>query len=134
MTPAAIRPKTFPSASPSTKLPASRSNMTCLLKEFRAKAAAMAQPATLLILLLASTASHAKIYVPVKWTFSAKQSAPGEAVLTFKANIDKGWHIYSQHTPQAIMSPIPMSFVFEVNKCYSLIGRVNEPPAHEEYD
>ena len=48
------------------------------------------------------------------------------------ANIEKEWHIYSQFTPDG--GPLSTVFTFDKNDCYSLVEKVTEPLAHEEYD
>ena len=69
---------------------------------------------------------------PVKWTCSIEDRKGEEATLVMKASIDKGWHIYSQFTPDG--GPLPTVFTFDKNDCYTLIDKVTEPKAHEEYD
>ena len=68
---------------------------------------------------------------PVKWTFSVEEKG-NEATLIFKANIEEGWHIYSQFTPDG--GPLPTVFTFEEKGCYKLEGKVSEPRPHEEFD
>ena len=69
---------------------------------------------------------------PVKWTCTIEDKKGGEATLVMKANIEKDWHIYSQFTSDG--GPLPTVFVFDKNDCYSLVDKVTEPKAHEEYD
>jgi thiol:disulfide interchange protein len=69
---------------------------------------------------------------PVKWTTSVEQTKPGEAILVMTANIEKEWHIYSQHTPDG--GPMPMTFTFEPDKNYELVGKVVEPKPHKSFD
>jgi hypothetical protein len=69
---------------------------------------------------------------PVKWTCTVEDKKAGEATLVMSANIEKDWHIYSQFTPDG--GPLPTVFTFENNGCYTLIDKVTEPKAHEEYD
>ena len=47
-----------------------------------------------------------------------------------KADIDKSWHIYSQH----INSPIKTEFKFKTDKSYSLIGSTAEPAPVTKYE
>ncbi len=84
------------------------------------------------VLLFSINASFSQILDPVKWTFSVEESGKDEVTLVFKANMDAGWHIYSQHTPDG--GPLPMVYKFDDNKCYKLVGKVVEPKAHEEFD
>lgn len=68
---------------------------------------------------------------PVKWTaiYKSINATEGEVVIT--ANIDKGWHTYSQRATEA--GPIPTTFEFIKNSNYELIGKTEESNAHEEY-
>jgi len=69
---------------------------------------------------------------PSSWTYSTEYSSPGEATLIFKLKLDKGWHVYSQNTPDG--GPLPMVYKFDPNDCYELIGACTEPKPHEEFD
>ena len=88
--------------------------------------------ATLLLLLGMAMMSFAQIQDPVKWTYSVKDLNESESELQFIANLDQGWHLYSQYTDPA--GPIAISFEFTPSKDYKLIGKVQEPKPHEEYD
>ena len=87
---------------------------------------------TLFLLLGMTFAGVAQILDPVKWTFSVKNLNESESELVFTANLDEGWHLYSQYTDPA--GPIPISFEFTPSGDYKLIGKVQEPKPHEEYD
>jgi hypothetical protein len=76
--------------------------------------------------------STAQVLKPVKWTCSIEDRKGNEATLVMKASIEKDWHIYSQFTPDG--GPLPTVFTFEKNDCYSLIEKVTEQGAHQEYD
>lgn len=69
---------------------------------------------------------------PVKWTYKVEQTSKGEAMLVFSADIEKGWHIYSQVTPDG--GPLPTVFTFDENKSFERVGDVVEPVPHSEYD
>ena len=69
---------------------------------------------------------------PDKWTFSVENSSPGEATLIFRLNLDNGWHVYSQNTPDG--GPLPMVYKFDPDECYILSGKCIEPKPHEEFD
>ncbi|NNM15843.1 MAG: sugar transporter [Bacteroidia bacterium] len=79
---------------------------------------------SLSILFLSVYESAAQIPSPVHWEFSVAEVDGDEATLLFKANIDKGWHLYSQHVDP--MGPIPTEFTFKESKEFSLIGDVTE--------
>src|SRR5262249_28602117 len=64
-----------------------------------------------------------------KWTYSVKVTGEDEAVLTFKATVKDGWHLYSQK-----YTLNPLIFTFESNSNYSLSGKVIEPTPKTVYD
>ena len=86
----------------------------------------------LFVLLFSINASYSQILNPAKWTFRVEEKGTDEATLIFKVKLDEGWHIYSQNTPDG--GPLPMVFRFDENKCYKLIGKVEEPKPHVEFD
>ncbi len=74
----------------------------------------------------------------VHWKYEAKQTAPGEYDLKFKAEIDPGWHLYSltvaSDDPTAI-TPNPPHFEFDKNNNLELVGEVTEATKpHVEFD
>lgn len=69
---------------------------------------------------------------PAKWKYDVKPTSGNEAELVFTVTLDENWHIYSQHTDE--MGPIGLSFSFDKNADYTLVGGVSEPKPHEEYD
>ena len=69
---------------------------------------------------------NAKIYDPVKWSFSSENINDKEAFLVIKAQIEEGWHVYSQFIEEG--GPIPTSFKFDPSADYKLIGKVTESP------
>lgn len=75
--------------------------------------------------LLAGVAANGQILKPVTWSFGAKKTGPNEAVLFFKAAIDEGWHVYSQHVNEG--GPIPTKFTFTASKDYAMDGPTTEP-------
>src|SRR4051812_1852769 len=68
---------------------------------------------------------------PVKWNFSSEQ-VKANSILKFDADIQLGWHIYSQFTPDG--GPLPMLFTFDSATCYTRNGKVEEPKQIKEYD
>lgn len=69
---------------------------------------------------------NAKIYDPVKWSFSSEKISDKESYLIITAQIEKGWHVYSQFIGEG--GPIPTSFKFNPSVDYKLIGTVTESP------
>ena len=88
---------------------------------------------TILFLLLSMTLmGFAQIQDPVKWTYTVKDLNESQSELVFTANLDAGWHLYLQYTDSE--GPIAIYFEFTPSKDYKLIGKVQEPKPHEEYD
>ena len=87
---------------------------------------------SLLLFVGLAWASMAQIMDPVKWTFQVKGLNENESELVFTAQLDEGWHLYSQHTDPN--GPFGISFQFTPSKDYALKGKVSEPKPHEEFD
>ena len=75
--------------------------------------------------------STAQIFDPVKWDFSQKKLSENEIELSFKANIDKGWYVYSQNAGEG---PVSTEFTFENSDKFILSGNVLEQDPLEEFD
>lgn len=76
--------------------------------------------------------ASAQVLNPTKWTYSVKEISSDEVELRFVANIEAGWHLYSQKSDPN--GPIPMEVTFDESKDYKRIGGVVEPKYHEEMD
>ena len=87
---------------------------------------------TFFLFLSIALMSFAQLQDPVKWTYTVKDLNESESELVFTANLDAGWHLYSQYTDPN--GPIAIYFEFTPSKDYKLIGKVQEPKPHEEYD
>ena len=85
-----------------------------------------------LIFIIFSVFVNAQIFTPVSWTFSHEMLSDNEFELSFTANIDEGWYIYSQSL--ADDGPVPTEFTFQKTNNYKLLGEVIEEKAKEEYD
>ena len=81
---------------------------------------------------LISVITSAQIFTPVEWEFSQKQLSDTEIELQFKANINDGWHLYSQFI--ANDGPEPTTFTFVAQGGYELIDGVAEGQPIEEFD
>ncbi len=66
----------------------------------------------------------------VEWTYAYDKE---EGIVYFDAEIEDGWHLYSQNINNGI-GPIPTSFEFANTKSVKFLGKVSEPQAIEEYD
>jgi thiol:disulfide interchange protein DsbD len=85
-----------------------------------------------LFFILLSVVASAQIFTPVEWEFSQKQLSDTEIELQFKATIDDGWHLYSQHITDD--GPVPTEFTFITEGGYELIDGVTEGEPIEEFD
>ena len=86
----------------------------------------------ILLFILISVVASAHIFTPVEWEFSQKQLSDNEIELQFKATIDDGWHLYSQHITDD--GPVPTEFTFITEGGYELIDGVTEGEPIEEFD
>jgi hypothetical protein len=68
--------------------------------------------------------TRSQVKSPVKWAYSAKKLPDGKYEVHLTATVEKGWHIYSQTTPDG--GPIPTSFTFTKNPLLTLTGPVKE--------
>jgi len=84
------------------------------------------------LFLVLSAGVNAQILDPVKWSYAAKRTSKTEAVVFIKANIDRGWHLYSQTVGEG--GPVPTSFSFNPSKEYTLVGKTSEPKPLSKYD
>ena len=80
----------------------------------------------LLGILISSLAATAQIEEPVKWSFSSVNLGENKVEIRMVADIQPGWHVYSQFIEEG--GPIPTSFTFTPSKDYTLIGKVSESP------
>jgi thiol:disulfide interchange protein len=87
----------------------------------------------LLITLLTVASGTAQILNPVKWTSKVEKVSDAEFNLIMEGTIEKGWHVYSQYTPDN--GPLPAEFKFDKAKGnYELIGKVKESPYKKQYN
>ena len=84
-----------------------------------------------LIAFLITVPSLSQIQDPVKWSFDVESVDENEVDLVIRADIDEGWHLYSQDAGDG---PIPTSFSFFENEQIKVKGKVEEGIPHEEYD
>jgi hypothetical protein len=73
----------------------------------------------------------AQIAEPVKWTFTAKKMAGNRYEVHLTATIDKGWHMYSQATPDG--GPVPTTVRFNRNPVLTLVGETKEVGKMEQH-
>lgn len=78
----------------------------------------------LLLILIVPTVASSQVKKPVKWAYSAKKLGDGKFEIHMTATIDKGWHLYSQTTPED--GAVPTQFTFTKNPLVTLTGEVKE--------
>ncbi len=74
----------------------------------------------------------AQIQNPVDWTVSSKKIADKTYEIHLTATINKGWHVYSQTTPDG--GPIPTSISFTKNPLLTLQGKSKEVGKLEQHN
>ena len=79
---------------------------------------------TISFLLLFSNILFAQIQNPVEWAATSKKIADKTYEVHITATIDRGWHIYSQTTPDG--GPVPTSFTFTKNPLVIVQGKAKE--------
>lgn len=72
--------------------------------------------------------ANAQIHNPVTWNFAVEGNE-----FVFTADIEEGWHLYSQHLPPDD-GPIPTSFNFDKNEHLRIKGKAKEGKPHKEFD
>jgi len=75
--------------------------------------------------------AQAQIVEPVQWSIETERLSKNEYNLVFKAEIEDGWHLYSQYTPFG--GPMPLYFEFIDTIGIERIGGVVEPKAIVKY-
>jgi len=93
---------------------------------------------TILAILMAmfSGLSFGQVIEPAKWKveFSKKEVKVGDKLdVTFKATIDKSWHVYSNDFDPDL-GPILIAFNFAANPSYERVGEVKPINAHKHHD
>jgi len=82
------------------------------------------------IFLLAANLACAQIDNPVKWSYGVKKIGSYHAIVYFKADMQRGWHIYSTKQPPG--GPLKTSINLEPGN-YKLSGTLHEPPPLVKY-
>lgn len=88
---------------------------------------------TLSLFLITLGIATAQIQEPTKVSFDSKDLGNGKVELIAKVVMDPGWHIYSVNTPDTSLI-MGAKFSFTPNANYKLIGKLQEPAPHCEFD
>lgn len=83
---------------------------------------------TLVIGLFLGVNINAQNESPVDWSFEISQqpNVMGMYEITFTADIEEKWHMYSQHLPSPDDGPLPTVFTFDYQKEFDIVGAVAE--------
>ncbi len=76
------------------------------------------------VLVVAGFMANAQVQNPVKWAYKLKKVNATTYEVHITATIDKGWHIYSQTTPDG--GPVPTAIKFAKNPLLTLVGAAKE--------
>jgi thiol:disulfide interchange protein DsbD len=85
-----------------------------------------------LVLISGIAVSQAQLLSPVQWTFTSKKIADKTYEIHLTANIDNGWHLYSQNQPADAIN-LPTEVAFNKNPLVSLDGKAKEVGNMEQY-
>lgn len=69
--------------------------------------------------------AHAQLSEPVRWSYKVESLPNAEAKVKIIAEVEKGWHLYSQYNTEGITQKTV--FEYEPSASYSLIGKTTEP-------
>jgi Disulphide bond corrector protein DsbC len=79
---------------------------------------------TAAFLVLISNMLFAQIQSPVSWTATSKKIGDKTYEIRLTANINQGWHVYSQTTPDG--GPVPTTISFTKNPLVVIDGKTKE--------
>ena len=69
---------------------------------------------------------------PVSWSFSVKKTAEKTYEVRIKADMESGWHLFSQKQPDDAIA-IPTSITFNSNPLITVVGSTKEDGKMEKY-
>ena len=84
----------------------------------------MRKTVLMMMVLLAGFLASAQVQNPVKWAYKLKKVNATTYEVHITATIDKGWHVYSQTTPDG--GPVPTTINFSKNPLITLVGTAKE--------
>jgi hypothetical protein len=85
-----------------------------------------------LVVVFSAVVAKAQMANPVNWSFSSKKLSDNVYEVRMMANIQPGWHLYSQSQPKDAIA-IPTSFNFNKNPLVQFDGTVKESGKLEKY-
>ena len=89
---------------------------------------------TLILTLVFFTAvgAFAQLEDPISWAYKATRISKTEVLVSFKATIEDGWHLYSQNVKPG--GPNKTTFTFAKSKDYTQVGTTTEPKPIVKYE
>ena len=84
------------------------------------------------LFILCATLLFAQIQNPVAWTATSKKISDKTYEVRLTANMQKGWHIYSQNTPEG--GPYPTNISFTKNPLLVIKGSTKEIGKLEQHN
>lgn len=85
-----------------------------------------------LLLALAFAVSALNAQNPVSWNFSSRKVADKTYEIHMTANIQPGWHLYSQNQPEDAIA-IPTGFTINNNPLLKFDGKIKEMGSLEKF-
>jgi thiol:disulfide interchange protein DsbD len=82
--------------------------------------------------LVGTFAVHAQLLNPISWKYSATKIADNTYELRMTANIEPGWHLYSQVQPDDAIAE-PTTFSFSKNPLLTIEGKIKEDGKMEKF-
>lgn len=86
----------------------------------------------LIAVLISEISAAQTIKSPVTWSYTIKKINNVEAIITINAEIEEGWHIYSQYLKEG--GPVKTILNFEPLAGYELLGKATELGLQERYE
>ncbi|PIE49145.1 MAG: cytochrome C biogenesis protein [Flavobacteriales bacterium] len=77
-----------------------------------------------LFLVISTHLLYSQILEPVDWSTDVKKISDSEYELIINAEIEPGWHLYSQNISEN--GPVPTTFTFKSNAAYAKKGNTKE--------
>ncbi|MBN2347675.1 MAG: thioredoxin family protein [Bacteroidales bacterium] len=88
---------------------------------------------TILLIVLLSGKIYSQVFQPVSWEYSLEKTSENEAILIFRAVIEKNWHMYGLNIPEG--GPVATSVNIEQTADFEKVGELQViTPPEIKYD
>ncbi len=88
----------------------------------------------LLVTLLLVGLGYGQLDDPISWKCSSKKLGENEFEILIEAEIEKGWHLYSQFMDISDEGPLPTWITFQTGNDFELKGVANEEGVHTKFE